>query len=211
MTPQTVNAYYNPTTNEICFPAGILQAPYFDLTADDAQNYGAIGVVIGHEMTHGFDDSGRQFDKDGNMADWWQPEDTEKFTALADRLVAQFDAVEVAPRVNANGRFTLGENIADQGGLRVALTAYLDSMKGKELNDIDGLSPAQRFYLAYANVWANNIRDEEILSRTKTDPHSLGENRVNVTLRNLEPFFEAFGIKEGDKMFRPVSERVVIW
>ncbi len=184
MTPQTVNAYYNPTTNEICFPAGILQAPYFDLTADDAQNYGAIGVVIGHEMTHGFDDSGRQFDKDGNMADWWQPEDTEKFTALADRLVAQFDAVEVAPRVNANGRFTLGENIADQGGLRVALTAYLDSM---------------------------NIRDEEILSRTKTDPHSLGENRVNVTLRNLEPFFEAFGIKEGDKMFRPVSERVVIW
>ena len=211
MTPQTVNAYYNPTTNEICFPAGILQAPYFDLTADDAQNYGAIGVVIGHEMTHGFDDSGRQFDKDGNMADWWQPEDTEKFTALADRLVAQFDAVEVAPGVNANGRFTLGENIADQGGLRVALTAYLDSMKGKELNDIDGLSPAQRFYLAYANVWANNIRDEEILSRTKTDPHSLGENRVNVTLRNLEPFFEAFGIKEGDKMFRPVSERVVIW
>ncbi len=162
-------------------------------------------------MTHGFDDSGRQFDKDGNMADWWQPEDTEKFTALADRLVAQFDAVEVAPGVNANGRFTLGENIADQGGLRVALTAYLDSMKGKELNDIDGLSPAQRFYLAYANVWANNIRDEEILSRTKTDPHSLGENRVNVTLRNLEPFFEAFGIKEGDKMFRPVSERVVIW
>lgn len=211
MTPQTVNAYYNPTTNEICFPAGILQAPYFDLAADDAQNYGAIGVVIGHEMTHGFDDSGRQFDKDGNMADWWQPEDTEKFTALADRLVAQFDAVEVAPGVNANGRFTLGENIADQGGLRVALTAYLDSMKGKELNDIDGLSPAQRFYLAYANVWANNIRDEEILSRTKTDPHSLGENRVNVTLRNLEPFFEAFGIKEGDKMFRPVSERVVIW
>ena len=211
MTPQTVNAYYNPTTNEICFPAGILQVPYFDLTADDAQNYGAIGVVIGHEMTHGFDDSGRQFDKDGNMADWWQPEDTEKFTALADRLVAQFDAVEVAPGVNANGRFTLGENIADQGGLRVALTAYLDSMKGKELNDIDGLSPAQRFYLAYANVWANNIRDEEILSRTKTDPHSLGENRVNVTLRNLEPFFEAFGIKEGDKMFRPVSERVVIW
>ena len=136
----------------VSLPA-FFQRPYFDLTADDAQNYGAIGVVIGHEMTHGFDDSGRQFDKDGNMADWWQPEDTEKFTALADRLVAQFDAVEVAPRVNANGRFTLGENIADRGGLRVALTAYLDSMKGKELNDIDGLSPAQRFYLAYANVW----------------------------------------------------------
>lgn len=211
MTPQTVNAYYNPTTNEICFPAGILQAPYFDLSADDAQNYGAIGVVIGHEMTHGFDDSGRQFDKNGNMSDWWTKEDADNFTALADKLVAQFDAVEVAPGVNANGRFTLGENIADQGGLRVALTAYLDSQKGKEMKEIDGLTPLQRFYLAYANVWANNIRPEEVLSRTKTDPHSLGENRVNVTLRNIQPFFEAFGIKEGDKMFRPVEERVVIW
>lgn len=211
MTPQTVNAYYNPTTNEICFPAGILQAPYFDLSADDAQNYGAIGVVIGHEMTHGFDDSGRQFDKNGNMSDWWQPEDTEKFTALADKLVEQFDAVEVAPGVHANGRFTLGENIADQGGLRIALTAYLDAMEGKDMEDIDGIKPLQRFYLAYANVWANNIRDEEVLSRTKTDPHSLGENRVNVTLRNLEQFFDAFGVKEGDAMFRPVSERVIIW
>lgn len=211
MTPQTVNAYYNPTTNEICFPAGILQAPYFDLSADDAQNYGAIGVVIGHEMTHGFDDSGRQFDKNGNMADWWQPEDAEKFTALADKLVAQFDDVEVAPGVHANGRFTLGENIADQGGLRVALTAYLNSQKSKEMKDIDDLSPIQRFYLAYANVWANNIRPEEVLSRTKTDPHSLGENRVNVTLRNIAPFFEAFGIVEGDKMYRPEEERVVIW
>ena len=211
MTPQTVNAYYNPTTNEICFPAGILQAPYFDLTADDAQNYGAIGVVIGHEMTHGFDDQGRQFDKDGNLKDWWQPEDAERFTALADALAAQFDAVEVAPGVHANGKFTLGENIADQGGLRVALTAYLDSMEGKEMKDIDGFSPLQRFYLAYANVWAGNIRPEEILARTKTDPHSLGQNRVNVTLRNIAPFFDAFGIKEGDKMFRPESERVVIW
>lgn len=211
MTPQTVNAYYNPTTNEICFPAGILQAPYFDLSADDAQNYGAIGVVIGHEMTHGFDDSGRQFDKNGNMSDWWQPEDTEKFTALADKLVEQFDAVEVAPGVHANGRFTLGENIADQGGLRIALTAYLDSMEGQDMEEIDGIKPLQRFYLAYANVWANNIRDEEVLSRTKTDPHSLGEDRVNVTLRNLEQFFDAFGVKEGDAMFRPVSERVIIW
>ncbi len=211
MTPQTVNAYYNPTTNEICFPAGILQTPYFDLSADDAQNYGAIGVVIGHEMTHGFDDSGRQFDKNGNMDDWWKPEDAKKFTVLADKLVAQFDAVEVAPGVHANGRFTLGENIADQGGLRVALTAYLDSMKGKEMECIDGLTPLQRFFLAYANVWANNIRNEEVLSRTKTDPHSLGENRVNVTLRNLQPFFDAFDIKDGDKMFRPVSERVIIW
>lgn len=211
MTPQTVNAYYNPTTNEICFPAGILQAPYFDVTADDACNYGAIGVVIGHEMTHGFDDSGRQYDKDGNLNDWWQPADAENFTKMADQLVAQFDAVEVAPGVHANGRFTLGENIADQGGLRVALTAYLDSMEGKEMADIDGLSPLQRFYLAYANVWAGNIRDEEILNRTKTDPHSLGSNRVNVSLRNIAPFFEAFGIVEGDPMFRPENERVVIW
>lgn len=211
MTPQTVNAYYNPTTNEICFPAGILQAPYFDLSADDAQNYGAIGVVIGHEMTHGFDDQGRQFDKDGNLKDWWLPEDAERFTALADALADQFDQVEVAPGVHANGKFTLGENIADQGGLRVALTAYLDSMEGKEMQDIDGFSPLQRFYLAYANVWAGNIRPEEILSRTKTDPHSLGQNRVNVTLRNIDPFFTAFGIKEGDKMFRPEAERVVIW
>lgn len=211
MTPQTVNAYYNPTTNEICFPAGILQAPYFDLTADDAQNYGAIGVVIGHEMTHGFDDSGRQYDKDGNLNDWWTAEDAEKFTKLADKLVDQFNAVEVAPGVNANGRFTLGENIADQGGLRVAMTAYRDSQKGKDSQVIDGLTPDQRFYLAYANLWAGNIRDEEVLSRTNTDPHSLGKNRVNVTLRNIEPFFKAFSVKEGDAMFRPENERVVIW
>ncbi len=211
MTPQTVNAYYNPTTNEICFPAGILQAPYFDVTADDAQNYGAIGVVIGHEMTHGFDDSGRQYDKDGNLNNWWLEEDGKKFTGLADALVEQFDEVEVAPGVHANGRFTLGENIADQGGLRVALTAYLDSMKDKEMQDIDGFSPLQRFYLAYANLWAGNIRDEEILSRTKTDSHSLGRNRVNVSLRNIGPFFEAFGISEGDPMFRAEDERVVIW
>ncbi len=211
MTPQTVNAYYNPTTNEICFPAGILQAPYFDLTADDAQNYGAIGVVIGHEMTHGFDDSGRQFDKDGNLVNWWKEEDAERFTKLADALVEQFNKVEVAPGVFANGRFTLGENIADQGGLRVALTAYLDSMEGKEMQDIDGLSPLQRFYLAYANVWAGNIREEEILKRTKTDPHSLGRNRVNATLKNIAPFFEAFDIKEGDPMFLPEDQRVIIW
>lgn len=213
MTPQTVNAYYNPTTNEICFPAGILQAPYFDINADDALNYGAIGVVIGHEMTHGFDDSGRQYDKEGNLSDWWTADDAAKFTRLADALVAQFDAIEVAPGVNANGRYTLGENIADQGGLRVALTAYEDALakKGESANDIDGFTPQQRFYLAYAQVWAGNIRDEEILSRTKTDSHSLGRWRVNATLRNLEPFFKAFSIKEGDKMFRPEDERVVIW
>ncbi|MDE6329714.1 MAG: M13 family metallopeptidase, partial [Muribaculaceae bacterium] len=211
MTPQTVNAYYMPTTNEICFPAAILQAPYFDPTADDALNYGAIGVVIGHEMTHGFDDSGRQYNKDGNLQDWWTEKDAEKFKALADGLAAQFDAVEVLPGVFANGRFTLGENIADQGGLRVALTAYFNSLGDKEGEVIDGLTPLQRFYLAYANLWACNIRDEEIARLTKADPHSLGRNRVNVSLRNIAPFFDAFGIGEGDAMFRPESERVVIW
>ncbi len=211
MTPQTVNAYYNPTTNEICFPAAILQPPYFDLTADDALNYGGIGVVIGHEMTHGFDDSGRQYDKEGNLNDWWAPEDAEKFKALADGLAAQFDAVEVLPGVFANGRYTLGENIADQGGLRVAMTAYIDSLNGAEQKVIDGLTAMQRFYLAYAGLWAGNIRDEEIARLTKIDPHSLGRNRVNVSLRNIAPFFEAFGISEGDKMFRPQEERVVIW
>ena len=211
MTPQTVNAYYNPTTNEICFPAGILQPPYFDLYADDAQNYGAIGVVICHEMTHGFVDSGRQFDKDGNLSDWGTEEDTKAFTELAKVLISQLEASEVAPGVNANGTFTLGENIADQGGLRVALTAYLDSMQGKEMKDIDGLSAIQRFYLAYANLWAGNIREEEILNRTKTDPHSLGKLRVNATLKNIVEFYNAFGIKEGDKMWMPEAERVIIW
>lgn len=211
MPPQTVNAYYSPLSNEICFPAGILQAPFFDPEADDALNYGAIGVVIGHEMTHGFDDQGRQFDKDGNLKDWWTAEDAEAFNKLADILVAQFDSVIVLGKTHANGRFTLGENIADQGGLRVAYTAYQNSLNGKERKDIDGFTPEQRFYLAYANVWAGNIRDEEILSRTKTDPHSLGRWRVNATLRNLQPFFDAFNVKEGDKMFRATDERVVIW
>ena len=209
MTPQTVNAYYSPISNEICFPAGILQPPYFDITADDAQNYGSIGVVIGHEMTHGFDDSGRKYDKEGNLNDWWTPEDSNNFNKLADCLVAQFDAIEVAPGVHANGRFTLGENIADQGGIRIALTAYLNSIADR--SDIDGFSPLRRFFISYANTWANNIRSEEVLVRTKIDPHSLGINRVNATLRNIDSFFETFDIKEGDGMFRPQNERIVIW
>lgn len=214
MSPQTVNAYYNPGTNEICFPAGILQAPYFNPEADDAENYGAIGVVIGHEMTHGFDDQGRQFDKDGNFSNWWTDADAEAFTRLADGLAAQFDAIEVAPGVHANGRFTLGENIADQGGLRVAHTAYRNALREAGQPEgavVDGFTPDQRFYLAYANVWAGNIREAEILKRTKTDPHSLGRWRVNASLRNIKPFFEAFGITEGQPMWRPESERVVIW
>ncbi len=211
MSPQTVNANYNPSTNEICFPAGILQPPFFDPEADDAVNYGAIGVVIGHEMTHGFDDQGRQFDKDGNFADWWTPADAEAFNALADKLVAQFDSIEVAPGLRANGRLTLGENIADQGGLRVAYTAYKNSLNGIEGPVIDGFTPDQRFYLAYSNVWAGNIREDEIRQRTMSDPHSLGKWRVNASLRNIEPFFTAFGITESDPMFRPASERVIIW
>ncbi len=213
MPPQTVNAYYSPLSNEICFPAGILQAPFFDPNADDALNYGAIGVVIGHEMTHGFDDQGRQFDKDGNLKNWWAESDAVAFNQLADRLVAQFDSVIVHEESNthANGRFTLGENIADQGGLRVAMTAYKNSQRETPAEIIDGFTPEQRFYLAYANVWAGNIRDEEILSRTKTDPHSLGRWRVNATLRNIEEFFQAFDIKDGDPMFRPAEERVIIW
>ena len=217
MTPQTVNAYYNPLANEIVFPAAILQAPFFDPNASDAENYGGIGVVIGHEMTHGFDDQGRNFDAKGNMTDWWTPEDAAKFEAKTKGLIAQFDEVEVLPGVKANGQYTLGENIADQGGLRVAMTAFLDSQEKKGVDikspeaKIDGFDPLQVFYMNYANLWATNLRDEEIRSLTTGDVHSLGRNRVNVTLRNIAPFFEAFGITEGDPMFRPESERVIIW
>ena len=211
MSPQTVNAYYNPTTNEICFPAGILQPPFFYAEADDAINYGAIGVVIGHEMTHGFDDMGRQFDKEGNLNDWWTPEDTRQFNLRADRLVEQYDQIVVIDTVHANGRFTLGENIADQGGLRIAYTAFKNATEGAEQTPIDGFTPDQRFYLAYANLWASNIRDEEILRRTKTDPHSLGKWRVNAALRNLDTFYQAFGITAEQPMYMAPEERVVIW
>lgn len=211
MTPQTVNAYYSPLSNEICFPAGILQAPYFNPDADPAENYGAIGVVIGHEMTHGFDDQGSQFDKDGNFANWWTEADKEKFESLTSGLAEQFDNIIVLGDTHANGRFTLGENIADQGGLRVAYTAYHNSLGDSEGKVIDGFTPDQRFYLSYANVWAGNIRDEEILLRTKTDPHSLGRWRVNGSLRNIEPFFKAFDIKDGDTMYLAPDKRVIIW
>ena len=211
MSPQTVNAYYNPSTNEICFPAGILQPPFFNPDADDAVNYGGIGVVISHEMTHGFDDQGRLFDKDGNMTDWWTAEDADMFKEKAAKLVAQFDEVEVLPGVHANGAATLGENIADHGGLRIAYTAMENSWKGKEPKPIDGFTAPQRFYLSYATIWAQNITDEEIARRTLIDVHSLGCNRVNVSVRNLDTFFDAFGIKEGDPMFRPEEERVIIW
>lgn len=211
MTPQTVNAYYNPTTNEICFPAGILQPPFFNPNADDAVNYGAIGVVISHEMTHGFDDQGRLFDKDGNLNNWWTEEDAASFKAKADKLVAQFDAVQIQDGLYANGSATLGENIADQGGLRIAFTAMKNSFGGKEPKPIDGFTAEQRFYLAYAILWGQNITPQECARLTLLYVHSLGRNRVNVSLRNLQDFFDAFDIKEGDKMFRPEEERVVIW
>ena len=211
MTPQTVNAYYNPTTNEICFPAAILQPPFFNPDADDAINYGAIGVVIGHEMTHGFDDQGRLFDKNGNMSDWWTAEDAAKFSEKAEKLAAQFDEVEVLPGVHANGHYTLGENIADHGGLSIAWTALHNAIDGQEIKPVDGFTPEQRFYLGYAAVWAQNITDEEKDRLTKLDVHSLAVNRVNVSVRNFDTFFKAFGIVEGDPMFRPEEERVHIW
>ena len=211
MTPQTVNAYYNPTTNEICFPAGILQPPFFDMQADDAFNYGAIGVVIGHEMTHGFDDQGRQYDKDGNLKDWWTAEDAERFNQRAQVMVNFFDSIQVAPGVHANGRQTLGENIADYGGLQVAYQAFKTATKDAPLATVDGLTPEQRFFLAYAGVWANNVRPEFVLYLTKMDVHSLGEWRVNGALPQIDAWYEAFNIGEADPMFVPKEERVAIW
>ena len=211
MNPQTVNAYYNPTTNEICFPAGILQVPFFDPTADDAFNYGAIGVVIGHEMTHGFDDQGRQYDKDGNMHDWWKVADAKNFTERTDKYADFFSKIKVLPDLNANGRLTLGENLADHGGLQVAYTAFLNATKRNPLPVIDGLTPAQRFFVAYAGVWAGNITEAEIRNRTKSDPHSLGRWRVNGALPHIDAWYEAFGVKAGDKMYLPKSERLPLW
>ena len=211
MNPQTVNAYYNPTTNEICFPAGILQVPFFDPTADDAFNYGAIGVVIGHEMTHGFDDQGRQYDKDGNMHDWWKDADAKNFTERTDKYADFFSKIKVLPDLNANGRLTLGENLADHGGLQVAYTAFLNATKHNPLPVIDGLTPAQRFFVAYAGVWAGNITEAEIRNRTKSDPHSLGRWRVNGALPHIDAWYEAFGVKAGDKMYLPKSERLPLW
>ena len=211
MTPQTVNAYYNPTTNEICFPAGILQYPFFDMNADDAFNYGAIGVVIGHEMTHGFDDQGRQFDKDGNLKDWWTAEDAKRFEERAQVMVNFFDSIQVLPGLNANGSLTLGENIADHGGLQVSFQAFKNATKDAPLLVKDGFTPEQRFFLSYAGVWAGNIRDEQIHLQTKSDPHSLGRWRVNGALPQIGAWYDAFGIKEGDPMYLAPEKRVSIW
>jgi putative endopeptidase len=211
MTPQTVNAYYNPTTNEICFPAAILQPPFFDMNADDACNYGAIGVVIGHEMTHGFDDQGRQYDKDGNMKDWWTKEDAEKFNERAQVMVNFFDSIEVAPGVYGNGQLTLGENIADHGGLKVAYQALQKAMQTRPLQTVDGFTPDQRFYLAFARVWAGNIRPEEIVRLTKLDPHSLAKWRVDGALPQIDTWYTAFDVTDKDPMFIPQEKRVNVW
>ena len=211
MTPQTVNAYYNPTTNEICFPAAILQPPFFNADADDAVNYGAIGVVIGHEMTHGFDDQGRLFDKEGNMTNWWTPEDEAAFKERTAILEKQYSEVEILPGIHADGALTLGENIADHGGISIAWTALHNALGGVEPEPIDGFTAAQRFFIGYAHLWADNATDEAKARLNKIDVHSLAEERVNVAVRNFPFFFEAFGIKEGDKMWRPEEERVSIW
>lgn len=211
MTPQTINAYYNPTTNEICFPAGILQPPFFNPEADDAANYGAIGVVIGHEMTHGFDDQGSQFDKDGNLKNWWTEADRKNFEARTKVMADFFSKIEVLPGLYANGQLTLGENIADHGGLNIAFQAFKEATAANPLPEKDGFTPEQRFFLAYAKVWIDNIRDEEIRNRTKNDPHSLGRWRVNGALPHIDAWYKAFNIGKKDPLYVPAKQRVEVW
>lgn len=211
MKPQTVNAYYNPTTNEICFPAGILQPPFFNAEADDACNYGAIGVVIGHEMTHGFDDQGSQFDKDGNLKDWWTETDKANFKKRTDVMRRFFDQVEVLPGLNANGQLTLGENIADHGGLNIAFQALQNAMKTHPLPSKDGFTPEQRFFLSYGLIWANNIREEMLRKQVQTDPHSPARWRVNGALPHIEAWYKAFNINKKDPLYVPQKERVDVW
>lgn len=209
MNAHEVNAYYDPTTNEICFPAGILQYPFFDMTADDAFNYGAIGAVIGHEMTHGFDDSGRKFDENGNMRDWWGDTDAKSFVARANVMRDFFNNIIVAPNVHANGEFTLGENLADYGGITVAYTAYMNF--GNRTESADGFTDVQRFFISYATNWTSNIRDEAILKQTKTNEHSLERWRVNGILPHIDAWYDAFGVGSGDKMYVAPESRVKIW
>jgi putative endopeptidase len=212
MSPQTVNAYYHPLLNEIVFPAAILQPPFFDFKADDAINYGGIGCAIGHEMTHGFDDQGRQFDKDGNLKDWWTKEDNEKFKKRADLLVKQYDAYVAVDDVNVNGKLTLGENIADLGGLYVAYGGLMKALKeGSSSEKIDGFTPQQRFFLSWARVWRNNITKENLIMRVKTDPHSPGKFRTIGPLINMEIFYNAFDVKKGNKLYKEEKDRIKIW
>jgi len=211
MTPQTVNAYYSPPTNEITFPAAILRPPFFDMNADDAANYGGIGAVIGHEISHGFDDSGRQFDGDGNLRDWWTAEDGAKFKQRADALAAQFDGYSVLDNRHINGRLTLGENIGDLSGLAIAFKAYQMSLGNNPSPVIDGFTGEQRFFLGWAQVWRRKYRDEELLKRVVTDPHSPSEFRTNGPTSNIDAFYAAFAVKPGDRMYRAPAERVKIW
>jgi putative endopeptidase len=206
-----VNAYYSATTNEITFPAAILRPPFFDLDADDAVNYGAIGTVIGHEISHGFDDSGRQFDGDGNLRDWWTTEDGGRFKARAGELEKQFAAYSVLDDRHVNGALTLGENIGDLSGIAIAYRAYKLSLGGKEASDIDGFTGDQRFFMGWAQVWRRKYRDEDLTKRLLTDPHSPSEFRVNGPASNLDEFYTAFGVKPGDRMYRPPDQRVKIW
>lgn len=209
MNAHEINAYYDPSTNEICFPAGILQYPFFDMTADDAFNYGAIGSIIGHEMTHGFDDSGRHFDADGNMRDWWTADDASGFDARASVMREFFNKIEIAPGIFANGEFTLGENLADYGGITISFTAY--EKFGTKTNDVAGLSPDMRFFVAYAGTWAQNMRGAEALRLTKMDEHSLGQNRVNGILPHIDAWYSAFNITPADQMYIAPEKRVRLW
>lgn len=211
MTPPTVNAYYNPAFNEIVFPAGILQYPFFDQNADDAVNYGGIGGVIGHEMTHGFDDQGRQYAADGNLKDWWTPEDATKFTEKANVVVTQYNGFTVLDTVHVNGELTLGENLADLGGLAIAYEAFKKTKQGQSNEKIDGFTPDQRFFLSWAQVWRANTRDEEMASRIMTDPHSPNLWRCNGPLSNMPEFYQAFNVQPGDKMYRAENERAKVW
>ena len=211
MNPQTVNAYYNPSTNEICFPAAILQYPFFDMEADDACNYGAIGVVIGHEMTHGFDDQGRQFDKEGNLKDWWTAEDAARFKERTQVMVDYFNGIEVLPGLHANGELTLGENLADHGGLKIAFQAFQNATKDAPAGVENGFTPEQRFFLSYALLWAGNIRDEQVRVYTQSDPHSLARWRVNGALPHIPAWYDAFGIAEGDAMYVAPERRANVW
>lgn len=211
MTPPTINAYYSPLNNEIVFPAGILQAPFFDFSADDAVNYGGIGAVIGHELTHGFDDQGRKFAADGNLTNWWTQTDAEQFDKLAQQVVKQYAGFTVNDSLNLNGRLTLGENLADLGGLAIAYEAFKSTPEGKSNKKIDGLTPDQRFFLSWAQVWRGNILPQEAAQRVLTDPHSPGKYRVNGVVQNMDEWYEAFDIKPGDKMYKPKSERIKVW
>ena len=211
MTPPTVNAYYNPSNNEIVFPAGILQPPFFNADADDAVNYGGIGAVIGHELTHGFDDQGRNFDAKGNLSSWWTSEDSAKFVSKAQVIVNQFNEYKVLDTIHVNGELTLGENIADLGGVTISYEAFKRTKQGKGDEKIDGLTPEQRFFLGFATIWAGDLRPEAQAQRIITDPHSPGLYRVNGTVSNLPEFYKAFGITNNDEMYRPDSVRAKIW